>query len=593
MESEFVPSEELISILKDNAQLLQQNNFKEIYENLSPPLSGEFTSMCYLSEINPLQFMTEVPASMFSYVELPKVIVPAHIKVVKERAFNSSRIQEVILPTGATLEPYSFGLSYINHIQLPQTLSTIPELCFKGSDIQEINIPAPVASIGGEAFNMCHHLQKVVFEGDKIQRIGPSAFSSCTRLQEIVYPGTKEQWNAIKIGKNNDPLYQCRIICADQEIVPIGVQFSRPFLKLISQNQHLIDGNRFDELYDIFEKRSKAFEEVPVLTLYLYHLGLDPIKHLSTIPGSFLREVDINLFPFLQHLKNLSLPKNITGVRLSAFRGCKGIETADLSQSIETVDTDAFYYCKDLKNLTLSNSINQIGSNAFATGGLLTVKYEGTVEDWRKIKFGTNPWPFTKEEQIVLCLNGEVTITDAYSKTIQRLLKKYSKEVENGDLTVLFQQFDVNVPVVALTSFLENAGVDILGHLTRIPSDFCRDRADIVEVKLPEGVVDISYNAYKNCDNLTTVQIPNSVKWILDGSFSQCSKLQSVTIGQGLAHIADGAFEQTPLLKEILFAGTKDQWKKAATEKQSYPPYLVKCSDGTLKYDNMLNWVEI
>lgn len=101
---------------------------------------------------------------------------------------------------------------------------------FKVSTATSVYIPGSVESIEGNAFKDCSTLETITFgENSKLLSIGNSAFNSCSPLTSIVIPagvvsigdyafnfcsilktiyygGTAEQWKAVKIGSNNDPL---------------------------------------------------------------------------------------------------------------------------------------------------------------------------------------------------------------------------------------------------------------------------------------------------------------------------------------------------------------------------------------------------
>ena len=68
---------------------------------------------------------------------------------------------------------------------------------------------------------------------------------------------------------------------------------------------------------------------------------------------------------------------------------------------------------------------------------------------------------------------------------------------------------------------------------------------------IPDGVTKIGYNAFRDCDLLTSVVIPASVTTIEDYAFAYCGGLQSVTIGEGVKTIAKTVFEGCSNLREF------------------------------------------
>jgi len=85
---------------------------------------------------------------------------------------------------------------------------------------------------------------------------------------------------------------------------------------------------------------------------------------------------------------------------------------------------------------------------------------------------------------------------------------------------------------------------------------------DVKNVKIPNSVTDISYNAFMCAYNLTSVKIPNKVKSIDWGTFNSCESLVSVSIPKSVKTINDYPFDGCPKFKKIYYAGTKAEFNK-------------------------------
>ena len=79
-----------------------------------------------------------------------------------------------------------------------------------------------------------------------------------------------------------------------------------------------------------------------------------------------------------------------------------------------------------------------------------------------------------------------------------------------------------------------------------------KGRDDIVNVIIPDGFTEISFEAFRGCKNLRYVYIPKSVKKIGFGAFDGCSSLAIVEGCQGVKSVGKNAFNGTAL-KEIAF----------------------------------------
>jgi hypothetical protein len=65
----------------------------------------------------------------------------------------------------------------------------IKESSFEGSDIESINIPDSVITIGDRAFYACSNLASIIIP-DSVIDIGTAAFSSCTNLESVTIKGS-------------------------------------------------------------------------------------------------------------------------------------------------------------------------------------------------------------------------------------------------------------------------------------------------------------------------------------------------------------------------------------------------------------------
>lgn len=67
-------------------------------------------------------------------------------------------------------------------------------------------------------------------------------------------------------------------------------------------------------------------------------------------------------------------------------------------------------------------------------------------------------------------------------------------------------------------------------------------RNDVVKVELPEGVEEISNNAFENCSRLEEVVCPVSLKKIGDEAFADCINLSKIIYGDNVV-VSASAFK--------------------------------------------------
>lgn len=78
------------------------------------------------------------------------------------------------------------------------------------------------------------------------------------------------------------------------------------------------------------------------------------------------------------------------------------------------------------------------------------------------------------------------------------------------------------------------------------------------EVCIPDTVVTIGHNAFRDNQNLCKVSIPEGVTMIEGGAFAKCPNLKEVNFPKSLTNLGTGAFYQCTSLQEICITGN---WK--------------------------------
>lgn len=135
-------SDEIKEFLKENSTLIKTCKFKELYDmarqwfHTKYEFIDELSRIFITANINPLKFMTNVPA--FYLNEAPGVTtvrIPDNIKTVEMFGFDSCKdLESVFLSEGVeSIMDYGFvDCAALTQVVLPKTLTLLGDECFAG-----------------------------------------------------------------------------------------------------------------------------------------------------------------------------------------------------------------------------------------------------------------------------------------------------------------------------------------------------------------------------------------------------------------------------------------------------------------------------
>lgn len=160
---------------------------------------------------------------------------------------------------------------------------------------------------------------------------------------------------------------------------------------------------------------------------------LNKLKSLSYIPESFfsnskIKSIDIpgniksierEAFNECKKLEDINFSVGLKDIGEQAFYGCIRVEFIDFPESLITIGDGAFMDCKSLISINIPVSVKSIGDDAFSfCPKLYEIRYNGTYQDWQKIKLGQS-WAFHSGINVIECADGtlwrsspDLTISD-------------------------------------------------------------------------------------------------------------------------------------------------------------------------------------
>lgn len=305
-------------------------------------------------------------------------------------------------------------------------------------------------------------------------------------------------------------------------------------------------------------------------------------------------------------LKEIEIPDSVTSIGHSAFQGCRNLEKIKLSKNLKKICYNSFENCRSLKSITIPASVTEIQSNSFLGCDSLTeVIYEGTLEQWLKIKFVSataNPCFYAKK----LICNGQVVTGDIVIPNSIKTLSGYTftaidgitsitipagvtsigpgfatgKDIQsivvhpnntyydsrdncNGIIETSTNTLISGAKITTIPDTVTKIGNNAYAgcyaietyefppNITEIKSGLCSNLPGIKKLIIPNTVEKISDSAFIGCRGLERVEIPNSVTSIGSYSFLCCSKIEEIFIPSSISAVDYRAFMCCSSLKKV------------------------------------------
>ena len=232
----------------------------------------------------------------------------------------------------------------LQSITIPDSVTSIGDWAFSEcSSLHSVTIPDSVTSIGNWTFHRCSSLHSVTIP-DSVTSIRDWAFLDCKSLQSVTIP---DSVTSIGDGAFNGCESLQSVTIPESVIIIKGNPFSNCPARVINRSNH----------FTIFEGNLYTSDRRKLISYLL--------KGENFIIPNFVTSIGISAFLGCKSLQSVTIPDSVTSIGNEAFGGCKSLQSVTIPDSVTSIGNRAFAWCESLNSVTIPDSVTSIGDSAF------------------------------------------------------------------------------------------------------------------------------------------------------------------------------------------------------------------------------------
>ena len=280
-------------------------------------------------------------------------------------------------------------------------------------------------------------------------------------------------------------------------------------------------------------------------------------------------------------LSSITIPNSVESIESHAFRGCFGLTSITITDGVTSIGDGVFYACSGLTSVTIPSSVTSLGNYVFCDcDGLASI----TVDS------GNTHYDSRNDCNAIIETASNTLIEGCNNTTIPNSVTSIGNDAfseRDGLTSITIPNSVTSIGNDAFHGCLGLTSITIPSSVESIGNDAFHNCLCLTSVTIGSGLSSIDSSVFENCTglkkliyadgcetairtrlkNITSVIIPNSVIRIDENAFKDFSELTSVIIGSGVKFIDYGAFSGCTSLKAIIC-------------KPNWPPALFGSIDG-------------
>ena len=276
-----------------------------------------------------------------------------------------------------------------------------------------------------------------------------------------------------------------------------------------------------------------------------------------------------------ESLENITFPANITKIGSAAFCCCYSLQSITFPARVTEIGDRAFQDCNILHSITFPTGIKKIGDYAFSCCATDDEVWEGDDDTGHSVHLYDRIDLVLPEGLQSIgegCFDGMMFLT---SISIPSTVVEIGKNVFFGE-SMHLEQITVaknnpkycsednvlfNKDKTELIYFMrqKTGTYAVPNTVTRI-ADYAFLESALTGITMSSNVKSIGKGAF-SYSMLKSLAFPEGITCIEDETFYACSQLESIYIPASVNDLGRYNFEELNSLKEIHYAGTKEQWE--------------------------------
>ena len=423
-----------------------------------------------------------------------------------------------------------YGHGEITKVTFPSTLKKIGNNAFYNcSALTSIELPEGIEMIGDFAFVWCYGvISKELIIPAGVDYIGDGPFGSTGITTIYVMSPENSNWHGKWHGTVNEIYWNYKDTHTDAQGVTYIIHNDNT-ATVWSYEGTATTLSFAVEGYTVTKIRERVFENNTTLTSVALPEGLLEIGDYAFAQCSQFQSIQIpagvtkigsHVFYFCSNLQSVTLPEGIVEIGDRAFYECSKLQTVNLPEGLTTISEWAFYWCVNLKSIDLPDSLTTIGEYAFDSAGLTSLIIPANVT-----RIGYAAFQSINVQKIYV---KRAEATETYDQNWHNRgadyvvwnFKEFYTDTQ-GITYVLFN--DSTAHAISYSGNVTALDFALDGYtVTKISSNLIANTnngADITQITLHEGLLQIEEYAFWGCTKLEGLIIPASVTTIHYNAF--------------------------------------------------------------------------